>query len=128
MRWPWVISKCFNYYLLHNKLFTCFKFKSNSDICILLTMIELSLKSAEVIVLTAFGCHLFKQLSRSQLDSAGKTLSVPLDTRRALSKGGKTEYLIPLAKGFLKNGIIKVRKGASLASLARDDIRKMKTF
>ena len=91
-------------------------------------MIELSVKSAEVIVLTAFGFHLFKQLSRSQLDSAGKTLNIPLDTRRTLSKGGKMDYLIPLAKGFLRNGIIKVRKEASLASLVRDDITKMKTF
>ena len=129
MRWPWLISKYFSYYLLHNKyLHAKLIYKSNSDICILLTMIELSQKSAEVIVLTAFGLHLFKQLSRSQLESAGKTLRIPSDTRRSLSKGGKMEYLIPLAKGFLKNGIVKVRKGASLSSLTRDDITKMKTF
>ena len=91
-------------------------------------LIGLTLKSAEVVVLVAFESHTFKQISRSQLESAGKTLNIPIAIRRSLIKGGKIDYLIPLAKGFLQEGIVKIKKEASLASLSRESVKKAKTF
>jgi len=53
-------------------------------------LIGLTLKSAEVVVLVAFESHTFKQISRSQLESAGKTLNIPIAIRRSLVKGGRS--------------------------------------
>ena len=83
--------------------------------------------SAEAVVLTAFGAHFFKEVSRSQLESASKSL-LPLDVTQQLKKRDKGDFIIPLAEAFLKKGIVKLTEGANLKNLAREDIKKVGPF
>jgi len=45
-----------------------------------------------------------------------------------LRKADKRNYIIPLAKAFVKRGIIKLRVQASFERLSREDISKVGTF
>lgn len=84
------------------------------------------MQSGEAVVLTAFGAHFFKEV-RSQLESAAKSLLHP-DVQQALRKKDKVDFIIPLARAFIKKQIVKLSSKAEYKSLARDDITKVGTF
>ena len=74
--------------------------------------------------MTAFAAHFLKEVSRSQLQSAARSL-LPDKERKTLEKG---EFMIPLGKAFLKNDIIHVKTGADMKSLSRSDVQKIGPF
>ena len=87
--------------------------------------VELSITSAETVLLTAFGAHFFKEVSRSQLESAAKSL-IPLKT---IQRGDKRDFIMPLAEAFLKRGVIKIQgSSCDLKNLARGDLKKVGPF
>ena len=77
--------------------------------------------------MTAFAAHFLKEVSRSQLQSAARTL-LPDRERKRLQTLEKGELIIPLAKAFLKNNIIHVKTGADMTSLSRSDVQKIGPF
>ena len=87
--------------------------------------------SAEAVLLTAFGAHFLKEISRSQLESAAKSL-LPMTTIQRLKKGDKADFTIPLAEAFLKKGVVKLAEDTdanyNLQNLARGDIKKVGPF
>ena len=88
---------------------------------------ELSAKSAQVVVMTAFGAHFLKEVSRSQLTGAAKHLLPPI-IKKTLVGGEKSAFIVPLAKAFLAENIVVVKKGANLSNLSREDVSKAGTF
>ena len=85
------------------------------------------MQSVEAVVLTAFRVHFLKEISRGQLDSAAKSL-LTWDLQHQLKKADKGDFIIPLAKAFIRKGIIKLAAKANFNNLAREDIRKVGTF
>ena len=83
---------------------------------------DLSEKSARVIVMEAYGAHFLKEVSRSQLLSAAKSL-LPIDQRRNLCGVEKTSLLLPLARAFIMNNIVKIK-----GNLTRVNVEKIGTF
>ena len=83
--------------------------------------------SAEAVLLTAFGAHFLREVSRSKLESAAKSI-LPSDTIHQLKKADKGDFIIPLAEEFLKRGVIELAQGANLKNLAREDIKKVGPF
>jgi len=58
-------------------------------------LLEISLAEAELIVMVAFGVHFIKEVSRSQLQSAAKSL-LPHDERKRIGLGAeKQHFFIP---------------------------------
>ena len=90
-------------------------------------IIGLSVKSGQVLVMTAFGAHFLKDISCFQLMSAAKSLLSSHD-RKELHGAEKSHFMVPLGKAFVKNGIVKINKGACVESLVRNDASKIGTF
>ncbi|KAL5506628.1 hypothetical protein EMCRGX_G008324 [Ephydatia muelleri] len=81
-----------------------------------------SVKSAEVIVLQAFGVHFLKEVTRQQLVRAINNHLPQNAERKALLTAPKTSLLKPLAQGLLAKKIIQINSGADVCDLTRDDI------
>ena len=91
--------------------------------------IDLSDKSAEVIVLEAFGAHFLKEIGRNQLLSAAKSF-VPPKERKSLCNTAKMGLVNPLARAFLnKRNIIEIKSGKrGNRQLTRNDVSNIGTF
>jgi len=89
--------------------------------------VALSVQNAEAVVLVAFSAHFFKDISRSQLESAAKLLLSP-SQQQSLHKAEKIKYVVPLGEAFLAKKIVKVKKGVKLSKCARGDLEKVGTF
>jgi len=88
---------------------------------------ELSMNSAEAVLLTAFGAFFFKEVSRSQLESAAKSL-LPQHRLNQLKKADKADFLMPLAEVILKKGIVTISKDCDIKNLSRGDLKKVGPF
>ena len=86
----------------------------------------MSQKSAEVILMCAFGAHFMKEVSRSQLSAATKTL-LPVNERKILHGAEKSRFVKPLAAQFIIK-IVSVKCGAMIQNLVREDVTKQGTF
>ena len=84
----------------------------------------LSHKSAEVIIMCAFGAHMIKEVTRSQMTSALKFFSGP----RHLQKSDKSQLTMPLAMTFLDKKIVAIKDDADPENLSRNDVTKSGTF
>ena len=82
----------------------------------------LSVKSAEVIVLQAFGVHFLKEVTRQQLVRAINNHFPQNAERKALLAAPKTSLLKPLAQGLLAKKIIQINSGDDVCDLTRDGI------
>jgi len=90
-------------------------------------LLEISLADAELIVMVAFGVHFIKEVSRSQLQSAAKSL-LSRDERKKIGHGAeKHHFFIPLAKALLHSGIIEL-SDQPMKPLTRNNITKKKPF
>ena len=87
----------------------------------------MSLKSAEIIIMCAFGAHFIKEVSRSQLCAAAKTLLSKQECRR-FRGAEKSKLLKPLAKVFLEKKIVSIEHEGDLESLTRAMVHKIGTF
>jgi len=86
---------------------------------------ELSVQDAEVVVMVAFGVLFMKEVSRSQLQSAAKSLLSREERKRIGSGADKSQYLIPLANALRANGIIEI---SGKQPLSRNGVKKIKPF
>lgn len=93
--------------------------------CIYVT--ELTMKSCEVIVVTAFQSHFIKEVSRSQIAGAVKIL-LSKEERRQLNGAEKAKLLEPLARALIKKKIVEIAEGAALDNLTRVDVKKLELF
>ena len=73
----------------------------------------------------AYGAHFLKEVRRSQPLSAAKSL-LPLAERRSLSGAEKSAMLMPLARAFVINKIVKVK--GNVGNLTRNNVEKIGTF
>ena len=89
--------------------------------------IALSSLGGEAIVLVAFGAHFFKDVSRSQLESAAKSLLTAAE-RKDLYKAEKSKFVLPLAKAFVRKGIVKIASSSKITTLTRNNLKKVGTF
>lgn len=87
----------------------------------------MSQKSAEVIVMCAFGAHTIKEVSRSQMASAVKFF-LEVAERKHLKTADKSQLVKPLAMAFVKKKIVIVKEGTNMDDLSRCDIYKVGTF
>lgn len=83
--------------------------------------------SAELIVTEAFKAHFIKEVGWSQLMGAAKTL-LDKNQQMQLKVVEKAKLIMPLAEALIKNNTVEVKRGASLLSLSRDDVKKIGTF
>lgn len=60
-------------------------------------------------MMTAFAVHYLKEVTRSQLLSAARNLLTKEKNR--LQPLEKSEFMLPLAKVFIKKEIVEVKKG-----------------
>ena len=74
-----------------------------------------------------FGAHTYREVTRTQLASAIRYFTKG-EERKILSKKEKHELVNPLARMFLKKGIVIIRKGANLNNLSVEDVNKEGTF
>ena len=65
----------------------------------LLSILGLSQKSIEIIIMCAFGAHMINEVTRSQMASASKFFLGAAD--RQVYKGEKSQMMKPLAMAFL---------------------------
>jgi hypothetical protein len=75
----------------------------------------------------AFSAHFIKEVSRSQLCAAAKTL-LSKEDRKSLTGAEKQTFLKPLASQFLNRNIVSIKKRSNLANLTRDSVIKTGTF
>ena len=94
---------------------------------IILLTTDLSEKSAQVIVMEAYGAHFLKEVSRSQLLSAAKAL-LPVCERKKLCGSEKTGLLLPLARAFVFNNIVRIKSKIKSGCLTRNNVEKIGTF
>ena len=85
------------------------------------------MKSGEVVIMTVFGAHLIKEVSRRQLISAAKNL-LSKEERKQLNGAEKSKFIKPLANQFIDRGIVRVRSGCSLSDLSMGDVEKIGNF
>ena len=84
-------------------------------------IIELTEKSGGTIIVAAFGAHLIKEISRTQLLSAARRL-LTIEEKR-LQTYEKNDFMVPLGREFLERNIVRItNKGASIANLSRGDV------
>ena len=88
---------------------------------------DLSMTSAEAVILTAFGSHFLKEVTRSQLESAAKSLLSPETVHQIKKNGDKGDFIIPIAEALLKKGTIKIEGSSDidLKNLAREELKKV---
>ena len=85
---------------------------------------QLTIKGAEIIILSAFRTHFLKEISRGQLQAAATTLKV-----KGVATLDKKNMLIPIANAMLKKGIVVTKRDVNLAKISkREDIKKVGTF
>lgn len=94
---------------------------------VLLGCVGLSSKSAEVIVMTAFEAHRFKDVSRSQVASAIKSVC-STTARKGLRGADKATLTLPLAAALAAKNIVNIKGGADLGNLTRGDATKVGTI
>ena len=94
----------------------------------ILVPIDLTQQSATVIILCAFGVHNLKEVSRVQLQSACRFFNRDQKERKLITKAEKSELLIPLARHFIREGIVVVQGGVDISHLNRNNVTKEKTF
>ena len=75
-------------------------------------------------MIAAFSAHFLKEITRTQLLSAAKRLIA--QNKKKIHHFGKE--LVPLGKVFVQKGIVKIRKGANIKDLSRNDVDKVGTF
>ncbi len=80
-----------------------------------------------MIITAAFEAHQFKDVSRSQMASATKSIC-PLSVRKTLKGADKTSLMLPLAAALAANNKVEVRSGANLSNLSRGDATKVGTL
>ena len=87
------------------------------------------LKAAQIIITCAFDELFIKNVSKQQISAAAKSL-LTKEQNRELKGADKIAYLPPLAKAFLKNKIVKLKKAAAadIHNITRGDVKKVKTF
>ena len=71
--------------------------------------------------MVAFGAHSYKEVGRTQLNSAVKFFNLPKSL-------GKSQLAVPLAAAFLDNDIVSIKEGADISTLCRQDVMKCGTF
>ena len=84
------------------------------------------MNSGELIVAEAFGAHFIREVGRSQLVGAAKTL-LNKEERQELKGVEKAKYILPLAEALLRKKIVQVTAGASFSSLSRTDEAPFRT-
>jgi len=85
------------------------------------------MKSAEVIVMTAFQQHRIKDISRAQLVGGLKSLSSP-DVRKKYRVADKVSLVSPVARALLVQGIVSILPSAAIDNLVPMDPKKVGTF
>ena len=63
-----------------------------------------------MVVIVAFRAHFLKEVARSQLVSASKSL-LASDIRKLLNGADKSQFLVPLAKAFVNWQIVRGTSG-----------------
>ena len=66
----------------------------------------------------AFGAHAIKEVSRSQLCAAAKSL-LSMDVKKQLNGAEKKKFIKPLANAFLESNIVTIEDGANIENLSR---------
>jgi len=87
----------------------------------------LSQQSTAVIVMTVYGAHNLKEITRGQLQSAAHHFS-PTAQKKLVGKEDKKQLLLPLAKYLIDEGIIKIKDSACISELTCNDVTKEKLF
>ena len=85
--------------------------------------LDLSQKSAEVIISVAFGVMMMEQLTRQRLLTTLNNYMAQRDERRSLQSAPKTSLLQPLAKLLLAKKIVVFSEGATLQNVKRQDVK-----
>lgn len=85
------------------------------------------MKAAQIVVAVAFEELFIKSVTKQQISAAAKSL-LPRNQTKQLKGAEKSKFLPPLAKAFLENKIVKVKKGVAMEKITRDDVKKVKTF
>ena len=85
--------------------------------------LDLSQKSAEVIISVAFGVMMMKQLTRQRLLTTLNNYMAQGDERRSLQSAPKASLLRPLAKLLLAKKIVVLSEGATLQNVKRQDVK-----
>ena len=88
---------------------------------------EMPLKAAEIIVTCGFDQLFIKSIGKQQISAAAKSL-LAKQQNKMLKGAENSKYLPLLAKAFINNHIVKVKKEADLRRISRCDIKKIKTF
>ena len=88
---------------------------------------EMPIKAAEIIVTCGFDQLFIKSIGKQQISAAAKSL-LTKQQNKMLKGAEKSKYLPLLAKAFIDNHIVKVKKGADLRKISRCDVKKIKTF
>ena len=91
-------------------------------ICVCYVLTELSVKSAEVIVLVAFNALKLTDVSKSQLVAAAKSFG-----RKLPNKVDKASLIKPVAASLVKNNGVKVLGGV-VENLSRVEVKKVGNF
>ena len=84
--------------------------------------LDLSQKSAEVIISVAFGVMMMKQLTRRLLTTLNNYMAQG-EERRSLQSAPKASLLRPLAKLLLAKKIVVLSEGATLQNVKRQDVK-----
>ena len=79
------------------------------------------MKSAEVIIVSAFKVHFLKEVTRQQLLGAINCHISP-DKRKNFHTMSKSALLMPLAKALLSKQLIVLEDDCDLQNIKRDDI------
>ena len=85
--------------------------------------LDLSQKSAEVIISVAFGVMMMKQLTRQRLLTTLNNYMAQGDERRSFQSAPKASLLRPLAKLLLAKKIVVLSEGATLQNVKRQDVK-----
>jgi len=78
--------------------------------------------------MTVFDVHTLKEVSRGQMQSAGRYLTMKGVNKRKLNTAQKQQLILPLAKAFLSDGYVSIMDGADFDNLHRNQVSKVKHF
>ena len=89
----------------------------------------MTLNSAEVIVMCAYGAHFIKEVATKTACCCCKNSPKQRRKRSLLQGADKNQFLKPLAIQFLKRGIVTyTRDDVNIESIRRQDVVKTGTF
>ena len=114
--------------IILNSAHPCVLANSLLDIFLHHTETELTQQSTGVVILCAFEVHSLKEVLRGQIQSAIRFLTKNPENKKTINKAEKAELLLPLARSFLREGIVNIQDGADVSKLTRNDVIKEKTF